>query len=407
MAKLEFSDIRFEKAWAGEGGTGRIRLVFLKVFEMSVDVSALEKIGEYELGSHSIEYPKLSDKELANKFMPLLDRAFRELRSVLTGRKAVYVHQNSGIPLFGSLYFGIVDRGTNILEVKPITGCNIDCTFCSVNESKKSKMVDFVVEDDYLVAGVSELVEYKQEGDGVKIDVFINTHGEPLLYANIVSLVAGLRKISHVRTISIITNGTLLSAALLDELIDAGMDQLNLSVNAIDAEMARELAGSAGYDVKRVLDVAKHAAKRIKVIVAPVWIKGVNDSEIPKLVEFAKSIGAEVGIQNYMAHKKGKRIADEVGWEDFYKQLEAWEKQTGMSLKQEDHTLGKTKQLTKVFHKGDVVQAEIVSAGRMRNEVLAVAKGRVISVVGCEKERGRVKVRVLRDKDGVYVGEGV
>ncbi|MBW2971920.1 radical SAM protein [Candidatus Woesearchaeota archaeon] len=404
MAKLEFEDIRFEK----QGG--RVRLVFLKMFETSIESSALEKIGKFMLLDHTIDFPDISDKTANNKFMPLLDTAMRSLKSILTGNPSVYIHQNSNIPLIGSLYFGIVDRGTNIIEAKPITGCNIDCPFCSVDAGKSSgRPTDFVVEDDYLIQEVKKLIGYKQGGkDGeVKVDIFVNTHGEPLLYANMPSLINGLRKIPGVRDISIITNGTLLTVKLADELISAGLNKLNVSLNAIDPDKARELAGTDAYNVNKVIDICCYVADKLELIIAPVWIKGNNDDQIPKIINFAKGIGARVGIQNYMLHKKGRKLAKQAEWDDFYAQLDAWEKQTGMDLKADYHTAYKTRTLEKPFRKGDTIKAEIVCPGRLKNELLAVSGGRVVSVINSKKSSGQVKVRIIRDKDNIFVGEAL
>jgi uncharacterized Fe-S cluster-containing radical SAM superfamily enzyme len=408
MAKLEFSDIRFEKDEKPE----QVRLVFLKAFETHIDTADLDRLGEFSISEHEIEFPLLSEKELNNKFLPLLNRSFETLKSIRTGHKTIYIHQNSGIPLIGALYFGIVDRGTNMIEVKPITGCNINCPFCSVDEGISSrKATDFVVEDDYIISELKKLVEYKQEEqekqEPVKLDIFINTHGEPLLYANMASLIRGLRDIPQVNIISIITNATLLTRQLADQLIDAGLNQLNISINAFDKEKARELAGTEGYNIDHILDICRYVSKKIKLIIAPVWIKGTNDDQIPKLIAFAKEIGADIGIQNYMVHKKGRKLAKQVEWEDFYNQLEAWEKQTGMDLKAKKHTLFKTRPLDKPFRKGDTVRAEIVSQGRLNNEMLAAAKGRVISIINCKKARGSIKVKILRDKDNVFIGEEI
>lgn len=404
MAKLEFESIRFEE---DDKSSERLRLVFLKVFEMHIDKADLARIGRFEVKDGALDFPELSENEL-HKFNSLLDKAFRNMHSVITGNKAVYVHQNSGIPLIGTLYFGVLDRGTNIIEVKPITGCNIDCVFCSVDSGKKtSRLVDFVVEDDYIIAEVRKVIDYKKAelGAGQKIDIFVNTHGEPLLYASMKTLIAGLRAIPEVGAISIITNGTLLTPAYADELIDSGLTQLNLSLNAIDNSKAKELAGTAGYNVETVLEVARHIAKKIKLVIAPVWISGLNDDEIPKIISFCKETGAEPGIQNYMVHKTGRKVAREIGWEDFYARLDALEKQTGMKLRTSEHTLFKTKPLEKPFRKGDIVRAEVVCLGRMKKEVIAAAQGRCISIVECFKVRGAVKARILRDKDNVFVGE--
>ena len=45
----------------------------------------------------------------------------------------VRITADSDIPLVGSLYFGIIDRGTSLLQVRPSCGCNLNCPFCSVD----------------------------------------------------------------------------------------------------------------------------------------------------------------------------------------------------------------------------------------------------------------------------------
>ena len=39
----------------------------------------------------------------------------------------ISIDNESKIPLFGLDFIGILDRGTNLLEIKPITYCNIKC----------------------------------------------------------------------------------------------------------------------------------------------------------------------------------------------------------------------------------------------------------------------------------------
>ncbi|MFH1064283.1 MAG: radical SAM protein [Candidatus Woesearchaeota archaeon] len=429
MTRICFNDIKFRE---DADNAECIVMVFLKLFEADISRESLKRLGDFTVSDGCLEISDLPEDDARKKLIPIIDRAFGNLKNKLTGCKTVYIHQNSGIPLIGSINFGIVDRGTNIIEVKPITGCNIDCVFCSVDEGKSTrKLVDFVVEDEYLADEVRKLVEYKQmnheqtdhdqiarddgsegsdgqdipDGPEFKIDVFINTHGEPLLYSNIVSLVNALRHIEQVGVISIITNGTMLSKNLADELIDAGLTQLNLSVNAIDPDKARELAGTAAYDVKHVLEIARYVSKKIKLFISPVWVNGLNDAEIPKLVNFARDIGAEIGIQNFLAHKSGRKPKKQVIWDDFYKKLDEWEKETGVPLRTKEHSLFETKTLEKPFRKGDAVHGIIVAPGRMKDEMLAEAKGRVISVVACHKKKGQIKMRMIRDKDNIFVAE--
>ena len=68
-----------------------------------------------------------------------------------TGRRINYITKQSGIPLIGNLAFGILLHNTNIIEIRPITGCPLNCIFCSVDEGKNSKMrIDYIVEPNYL-----------------------------------------------------------------------------------------------------------------------------------------------------------------------------------------------------------------------------------------------------------------
>ncbi|MDD5735917.1 MAG: radical SAM protein, partial [Methanothrix soehngenii] len=63
-----------------------------------------------------------------------------------------HVTRESDIPLVGCLYFGVVDRGSNLLQIRPSCGCNLSCPFCSVDAgpSSRSRVTDYQVDLDYL-----------------------------------------------------------------------------------------------------------------------------------------------------------------------------------------------------------------------------------------------------------------
>jgi len=63
------------------------------------------------------------------------------------------------IPLIGLNYFGIVDRNTSLIEVKPSTICNFNCIYCSIDAGLSSKKpVEFVIEKDFLIEELEKLV---------------------------------------------------------------------------------------------------------------------------------------------------------------------------------------------------------------------------------------------------------
>jgi Predicted Fe-S oxidoreductase len=81
-------------------------------------------------------------------------------------------------PQVGTLAFGVVDRGTNVLEVRPTSICALSCIFCSVNAGPHAKLrwAEYVVEVDALLSALEEVVRFKRADD---IEVHIDGMGDP------------------------------------------------------------------------------------------------------------------------------------------------------------------------------------------------------------------------------------
>lgn len=120
------------------------------------------------------------------------------------------------------------------------------------------------------------------------------TGGEPTLRQDLPDLVARLKAIHHSegRPLEVVmtTNGDRL-AGIAQELHDAGLDGLTVSIDALDAERFAEI--TRGAKVQRVfegLNAAKRAGFR-KIKLNTVAIKGFNDHEVPAMAQFAWSQG--------------------------------------------------------------------------------------------------------------------
>jgi len=322
------------------------------------------------------------------------------------------VTRASGIPLIGSLYFGIVDRGTNLLQVRPNCSCNISCPFCSVDAGpdSRTRITIYEVERGYLVQWVKQVVEFK--GDGV--ECHIDSPGEPLLYREIAPLVADLKAIPGVRVVTMQSNGTLLTPELIRDLETAGLDRLNLSLHALDPALAKSLAGVSWYDVEKVKDFARWVAEsRIDLLIAPVYLPGKNDGEIPKLIAFARQIGAgkrwpALGIQKCERYRYGRNISGmkfQTWWQFYNRSIRSWEKESGMKLllTPRDFGIEKREMLPPVFRKGEKVRVDIRAPGWIRGEMLGVGKNRIVSVMDCPTGEGAIRVEILSAKHGIYV----
>jgi len=396
-AELKFEDISFEEK------EDKIIVNFLKIFQTEIEKSKLEKIGKFKIEDNKIIFSNTSKETAERKFNQMLSQAFEQLKNKLNEKKAIYIHKNSGIPLIGNLEFGIVDRNTSLIELRPMTSCNLDCVFCSVDESKRC--VDFVVEKDYLVEEFKKLVEFKQCEN---IEAHIGTQGEPLLYEPLADLVRDLRRLKQVKKFSINTNATLLTKKKADELIEAGLTNFNISLNAINEELAKKLANKSSYNVKSILDIAEYISKKgANVRLSPVWVNTMNDKEIEKIVQFAKKINAKLGIQNFLEYKFGKKPAKQLDFEEFFKRLKELEKKHNVKLilSSDDFNIQYTKKLPKPADKGDIVKVEIKFPGRLKNEMIGVFDDRTITLADCNKQIGAtVKARILRSKHNIFMG---
>ena len=400
MAELSFKTLSFKKE------DNKTRINFLEIFYFYLDNNLLNKIGKFKAKGNSIIFQGISEKRAERRFNSLLAKGFRDLKNTISGKKTIYVHKNSGIPLIGSNSFGLIDRNTSIIDIRPITSCNLNCIFCSVDAGLSSKnQADFVVEREYLIEEFKKLVDFKE----CDVEVHLGTQGEPLLYAEIVELIKDLSSIKKVKTISMDTNGTLLTEELVDKLAEAGLTRINLSLNAMDKNLARKLAG-CNYDIEKIKKIASYAAKKIELAIAPVLVPGFNDDEIKKLIEFAKKLksnrrGYFIGIQNFLNYRFGRNPCKQMSWDKFYLMMKDLEKKTNtkLILSPEDFNIQKTKKLPKPFKKGQIIKAEILCPGRLKNEMLAVASNRVISIPNCFK-KGIVKIRITRTKHNIFMG---
>jgi GTP 3',8-cyclase len=145
------------------------------------------------------------------------------------------------------------------LRVSVTDKCNLRCKYCM----PKNKVKWMPREDILSLEEIAEVV-------GVASELGINkvrlTGGEPLVRRNIIKLIKMIRDIKGIDDIAITTNGILL-AEYAKELVEAGLDRVNISLDAVDPDRFSEITG--GGDVTKVfqgIDAAiKAGLKPIKI----------------------------------------------------------------------------------------------------------------------------------------------
>ena len=351
--------------------------------------------------------PHYDDKDIIT-FCP-----HKNVYNAITKRRLYYIAEENDIPIIGHTAFGIIDRGTNLIQVRPCTGCNLNCIFCSVDEGRSmTRVTDYMVDIDYLVKKFKEVVDYKREKcKGVQIEAHIDGQGEPFLYPYINDLIKRLHGIADI--VSIQTNGTLLTERDIKEL-EKYLDRINLSINSLDKKRAAFLAGEPTYDLNHVIKIAKEIAdSEIDLLLAPVWIPGYNDNDIRELVKFGRKIGVGkrgkgFGIQKYIRYRFGRnpKGIKPMDFGKFYAELD----KMGNDLKlcPEDFGIVKCKEIPKKFRVGERLKVKIEMYGRLKNEMLAVARDRIIQIIDTNKKIGDfVDIEITRNRHNIYVAKEI
>jgi len=328
---------------------------------------------------------------------------------------------DSSIPLVGCIAFGLIDRGTNLIQVRPISTCPLSCIFCSTNAGPKSRIrqTEYIVPLDYLVEEFEKITAFKGKR---KIEAHIDTVGDPITYPYIAELVSRISQIEGVEVVSLQTHGSILNEKMLDRLSAAGLTRINLSVDALDPELARKLADTEWYDVKKVIQLMEYITSNtsIDLLLAPVWIPKINDAEIPKIIELAKKVGAgkrfpPLGIQRYEIHKHGRKVKGvrAHSWKYFYARLREWEKEFGVKLvlRPEDFGIHKRRMLPIPYRKYETVKVRVVGPGWLRREKLAVTLNgdRTVTLVNAEEipVEAKLKARIVANKHNIFVAEPI
>lgn len=182
---------------------------------------------------------------------------------------------------------GLVDacgRTIDHLRVSVTSACELRCIYCR-------PQVRIAHEDQELSDQQRlELIRFLHERYGLA-QVRI-TGGEPLLYPRLVSLVAALHRTVPDVGIAMTTNGRRLPACAT-ALRSAGLQRLNISLDALDAQRYRQITGGSLEDALAGIAAARSAGfppPKINTVV----LRGVNERELVALTEWSYSQGSEI-----------------------------------------------------------------------------------------------------------------
>jgi GTP 3',8-cyclase len=177
------------------------------------------------------------------------------------------------------------------LRVSVTDRCNLRCEYC-------------MPEDDYVWLPREDVLHFEETS--VLVDVFLSlgvdkvrlTGGEPLLRRDAPALVRMLSQKAGLRDLALTTNGVLL-ADQIDALHAAGLGRITVSLDTLRRDRFLSLTR---FDQLEAVRAGIAAAFRVygQLKIDTVVIRGVNDDELVDLVEFGRSVNAEVRFIEYM-----------------------------------------------------------------------------------------------------------
>ncbi len=257
------------------------------------------------------------------------------------------------------------------------------------------------------------------------IEAHIDTVGEPLMYGSrLPELIQELKSIPEIKIVSIQTHGSLLTEKLAEELAEAGLDRINLSMDTVDPEKAKYLQGTQWYNLERIKDVVNYVLENTKtdVMLTPLLLPGINDKDVEEVIVWGKKIGVgkkypPFGIQMFMHHKHGRRPKElrKLNYKEFLRTLRNWEikYKVRLILTEEDFNIVKKPILPTLFRKWEKVRVKVVAPGWLKNEWIAIPVGKneglttitVIDEYGEVGEELKLNVRIINNKHNIYLAK--
>lgn len=184
-----------------------------------------------------------------------------------------------GRPL-GSLRLSVTDR------------CNLRCSYCMPEE-------DYVWLPKATILTFEEMVTLTTVFTALGVEKVRLTGGEPLLRRDLPALVGMLRHNAGITDLALTTNGILLADSA-QPLYDAGLHRFTVSLDTLHPERFQALTRlDAHHKILEGIDAVRNlGVQGLKI--DTVAIRGFNDDEFVGLVEYGKSVEAEVRFIEYM-----------------------------------------------------------------------------------------------------------
>lgn len=191
-----------------------------------------------------------------------------------------------------------LNRKIDYLRISVIDRCNLRCVYCMPEEGIESIHHDEILTYDEILR-ICEIVS-KLGIRKIKI-----TGGEPLVRKDIVNLIRDIKNINKIEQVTLTTNGILLHE-MLDDLYDAGIDAINISLDTLNKDNFKKITRRDGLE-KVLMSIDKAYDLGIRVKINCLAIRDFNLRELVEIASFAKDREIDVRFIELMPIGFGKK----------------------------------------------------------------------------------------------------
>jgi len=172
--------------------------------------------------------------------------------------------------------------------------CNLNCVYCNPDKCLDEIDLSNSLNREEIVFLCSVLIQ-----NGLRHIRL--TGGEPLLRQDLIEIVSDIRNLHENLDISLTTNGTLL-AGKCQELKEAGLSRINVSLDSFERERFADLTGCDRLNA--VLEGIKEARKHDLAPVKLNWVlmNATSLEHIPDAIKQAHRMGTTIRFIEYMNH---------------------------------------------------------------------------------------------------------
>lgn len=170
------------------------------------------------------------------------------------------------------------------LRILATSFCGYNCLYCRpTGEGGISCATkNFININDAL-----KICRFYKEYGGKEIKI---TGGDPVFWSDLVPFVKSVKYDIGIKQVEIITrNPNVIN--IIDDLIAAGIDILNFSLDTINKEIYQKITGCDNYD--KLITAIRYCAKLVPLKINAVIMKDINDSEIEQIISFCEEIGVK------------------------------------------------------------------------------------------------------------------